>query len=120
MIELTEQVGLVTGAARGIGRAVAEALAEAGADVVLTDVGRQVEGLTYSTASDPTSGPRSRRARRRGAGGRGARRRARPDRVAAVRAAVDTFGRLDLLVANAGVASWPKTTWQATRSSGRR
>jgi NAD(P)-dependent dehydrogenase (short-subunit alcohol dehydrogenase family) len=32
----------------------------------------------------------------------------------AVEAAVGEFGRLDIVVANAGIASWPTTTWQAT------
>ena len=42
---------LVTGAARGIGRATAEKLAEAAAAVVVTDLARPVEGLTYGMAT---------------------------------------------------------------------
>lgn len=116
MIDLTGQVALVTGAARGIGRAVAEALAEAGAAVVVSDVARQVEGLAYSTASDHDL--RAAVAAIEATGGRAvavhADVRRDADLEAAVRTAVDTFGRLDLLVANAGVASWPTSTWEAT------
>ncbi|MBC7291540.1 MAG: mycofactocin-coupled SDR family oxidoreductase [Actinotalea sp.] len=116
MIDLTGQVALVTGAARGIGRAVAHKLAEAGAAVVVSDVARQVEGLTYGTATDDDLAGTV--AAIEAAGGRAlavpADVRSHTDLEAAVRAAVDTYGRLDHVVANAGVASWPQSTWQAT------
>lgn len=116
MIDLTGQAALVTGAARGIGRAVAVSLAEAGADVVVTDVARQVEGLTYDTASSDDLAETVAMVESLG-------RRALPaavdvrrqdDLVAAVDLARTELGRLDVLVANAGVASWPTSTWQAT------
>jgi SDR family mycofactocin-dependent oxidoreductase len=121
VIDLSGRVGLVTGAARGIGRAVAVALAEAGADVVVTDVAQQVQGLTYETASE------SDLARTCGlveaAGGRAvpavADVRDHAALVAAVELAGGRLGGLDLLVANAGVASWPTTTWQATEEQWR-
>jgi SDR family mycofactocin-dependent oxidoreductase len=116
VIDLTGKVGLVTGAARGIGRATALALAEAGADVVLTDVDRQVHGLTYETASDTDLAETA--ALVEAAGGRAVRAFAdvRDHRalVEAVEVGRQRFGRLDLLVANAGVASWPTSTWQAS------
>jgi NAD(P)-dependent dehydrogenase (short-subunit alcohol dehydrogenase family) len=89
---LTDQVALVTGAARGIGRAISLALAEAGADVVvgLRDV-TQDGNLVHEIES------RGRRAfavqmdvtDRRQIG-------------LATKEAIDRFGEIDILVNNAG------------------
>ena len=90
--DLAGRTALVTGAARGLGRAIAVALAEAGADVALglRDVARD-DGLADEI--------------------RALGRRALPLQMdvthlnevqAAVRATVEAFGSLDLLVNNAG------------------
>jgi 3-oxoacyl-[acyl-carrier protein] reductase len=96
MIGLSGQVALVTGASRGIGRAAALLLARAGADVALTfhtradeaeSAAREVEALgrrTYVGGGDLAD----------------------PEVVDRLMAGVRReFGKLDLLVANAGV--WP-------------
>jgi NAD(P)-dependent dehydrogenase (short-subunit alcohol dehydrogenase family) len=99
-IDLTDRVALVTGAARGIGRATAISLAEAGAKVVVSDVATPVTGLLYETGEATGLADV----------------RSYDELQHAVSTAVERFGGLQLLVANAGIASWPKTTWQATEA----
>jgi SDR family mycofactocin-dependent oxidoreductase len=116
MIDLRDRCALITGAARGIGRATALALSEAGARVVLSDLERQTDGLTYRTA-EPTDLEQT-VALVEQAGGEalgifGDVRDIDAQR-AGVALAIERWGRLDIVVANAGVASWPQTTWEAT------
>jgi 3-oxoacyl-[acyl-carrier protein] reductase len=86
---LDDKVAIVTGSARGIGRATAELLSEHGAKVLINDLdgdaaeetASQIDGDTVVYAGDLTAA--------------GA-----PDEL--VKTAVDAWGRLDIVVNNAG------------------
>lgn len=90
---LTRQTALVTGAARGLGRAIALALAHAGADVALglrregtaDDLCAEIEAMGRRAMSVPMDVTRLDEIDR------------------AVGAVVDRFGRLDILINNAGL-----------------
>ncbi len=92
------RTALVTGAASGIGRAIAQALEQAGANVLAVDLrpGDDVPGEPF--AADLTT---------------------REGNAAAVAAAVERFGGLDTIVANAGfqhvapIAEFDEDRWDA-------
>ena len=117
------KVAFVTGAARGQGRSHAVRLAEEGADIIAVDICAPVRGVQYagSTPEDlaetvrpggearsPYPGRRDRHSRRR------------PRSSSSWTRASAELGRLDIIVANAGICiaePWHKVTaqtWQDT------
>jgi SDR family mycofactocin-dependent oxidoreductase len=106
---LEGRVAFVTGAARGQGRAHAARLAADGADIIAIDVCRPIsDTITYPA---PTSGDLAETVRLVEAAGRKVLAREVDIRDLAalqevVADGVEQFGRLDVVVANAGVLSW--------------
>ena len=93
-----ERVALVTGATRGIGRAVAAALVGEGYRVVIS--GR--DGATVSRAATELAGPRG------DVRGFAADARREQDQKALVDHVAREFGRLDVLVNNAGIGEFAR------------
>lgn len=106
MPTLQGKVAFVTGAARGQGRAHAVKLASAGADVIAIDICEQIASVPYAMA---TADDLARTVEMVTAGGgrivaKQADVRDAESLNRALRTGWDTFGRLDIVVANAGIA----------------
>jgi SDR family mycofactocin-dependent oxidoreductase len=102
---LDNKVALITGGARGQGRAHAVTSAREGADVVIFDWPGKLDTVPYDLATDEDLAETAKLVEAEGrraitvAGDV----RSQQDLDAAVDRALDTFGKLDILVANAGV-----------------
>jgi len=112
---LPGKVALVTGAARGQGRNHAVRLAKEGADLLLVDICSPVPHLGYDTATPADLDETARLVSEAGARAHTAAVDVRDaaDMVDAVAAGVTALGRLDVVVANAGVVStqrWDEIT----------
>jgi SDR family mycofactocin-dependent oxidoreductase len=115
------KVAFVTGAARGQGESHALAYADHGADVVALDIGESKEGVPYNLGTSDELEATVAGVEDRGQEGLAIE--ADVSRAAAVEAAVeaalDEFGRIDVLANNAGVTTFGKaldideTTWDA-------
>jgi (+)-trans-carveol dehydrogenase len=113
---LSGKVAFVTGAARGQGRAHAVKLASEGADIVAVDLLGDIATTFYALATpddlDHTVKLVEETGRRIVARQADVRDQAALD--AAVAAGVETFGRLDVVAANAGIATTMAKTWELT------
>lgn len=105
---LAGKVAFVTGAARGQGRAHAVRFAQEGADIILVDHCGQIGTVPYALATPDDLAETVRQVEQCGAGTLSVQCDVR-DLVALERAhdvAIDRFGHVDVLVANAGVGSF--------------
>jgi SDR family mycofactocin-dependent oxidoreductase len=103
---LDGKVALITGSARGQGRSHAVRLAEEGADIVVVDICAPLESLPYplGTKAELDETVSQVRALGRKALGVVADTRDHEALVRAVKTTQTTFGHLDIVVANAGIA----------------
>jgi SDR family mycofactocin-dependent oxidoreductase len=115
MSNLAGKVAFITGAARGQGRAHAVKLASEGADIIAVDLCDQIASVPYpmATADDLAETVKL----VEDGGGRIVARQADVrDRAAlktALKAGVEEFGRLDIVIANAGIAPMDaENAWQ--------
>jgi SDR family mycofactocin-dependent oxidoreductase len=115
------KVALITGAARGQGRAHAVRLAAEGAALILSDIGEDRPTTTpYSMASPEELAATASSLRNLGAEvvTRAADVRSAEQLDAVVETGIDAFGQIDVLIANAGIASisaiadMSDVTWQ--------
>jgi SDR family mycofactocin-dependent oxidoreductase len=105
MTDITGRIALITGAARGQGRSHALTLAAAGADIVATDISKPITTVPYELATPDDLAGTVAEVEKLGRSVIGlecdVRDGAALDR--AVEAAISHFGKIDILVANAGI-----------------
>jgi SDR family mycofactocin-dependent oxidoreductase len=103
---LEGRVALITGAARGQGRAHAVRLAADGANVIAVDLCEQIDSVPYPLATPGDLAATVKLVEDAGARivAKQGDVRDRESLTAALQAGLDEFGRLDIVVANAGIA----------------
>ncbi|MFI7151153.1 mycofactocin-coupled SDR family oxidoreductase [Nonomuraea sp. NPDC050022] len=106
-MRLSGKTAVITGAARGLGRASARMFAREGADLVLLDVARDLPGVPYALGSASQLEYTAELCREFGVSvmTRQADVRETHEVEAAVSMAIGRFGRIDVLVNNAGIAA---------------
>ena len=116
---LEGKVAFITGAGRGQGRAHAVRMAEEGADIIAIDICKQIESNPYplSSPEDLAETARQVEALGRRVVTKQADVRDRMGLGAALDAGVAELGRLDIIVANAGILPMAMATPTRTTSS---
>lgn len=106
MSGLTGKVAFITGAARGQGRAEAVQLAKDGADIIAVDICDQIASVPYPLATADDLAATVKLVEDTGARivARQADVRDKDGLASALQVGLDEFGRLDIVVANAGIA----------------
>src|SRR6266508_4428744 len=116
MSELKDRIALVTGGARGFGRAVALALAHEGADVAIADLAGSLPSERFPSMADADRLARTVQ-EVEALGRRAIGIQADVTQSADCRRMADetlaAFGKIDILVANAGISS-PGLAWELT------
>lgn len=105
---LSGQVAIVTGGARGIGRAVAVRLAKEGADVAICDIADQISSVPYPMAKAQDMEETVRLIKAEGVRALSVQAdvRSRQQMESVARQTIAAFGKVDILVANAGVLTF--------------
>ncbi|MCR4942977.1 MAG: SDR family oxidoreductase [Clostridium sp.] len=107
MNRLKDKVVLITGAGRGIGRACAIRAAEEGADLIISDIGKDLEAVPYHLSSVKQLQKTGEICRKKGANVfiKTADVCNYDEVTELVNEAIDRFGRIDVLVNNAGIGA---------------
>ena len=114
---LNGKVAFVTGAARGQGRSHALTLAGEGADLILLDSVRPIEHVDYAMPTSADLKETARLVEKRGRKAVLIEADVRDEAmIPAVAEAANALGRLDIVVANAGVLGAAKPSWELTRA----
>lgn len=115
MTSLSGKVAFITGAARGQGRAHAVKLASEGADIIAVDLCGQIASVPYPLATAEDLAATVKLVEDTGARivARAADVRDRAALATALQAGLDELGRLDIVIANAGIAPMAgEDAWQ--------
>ncbi|KOY80602.1 mycofactocin-coupled SDR family oxidoreductase [Lysinibacillus macroides] len=110
MGKLTGKVAFITGGARGMGKEYALKFAEEGAAIVITDIAKNLQSVAYNMADESELTKTVNDIKSRGVDALGfiADVRHSQELKEAVQQTIEHFGKIDILVTNAGILSYNK------------